>query len=283
MGVELRSMRHSPLCGLPLWIFVSTVLPFQVRAQQSSPAVATSAYPNNADGLRQLLNNMLFAARREDPLELQSMIREMEIPNYQSWFTSNFGQEKGENWGEPYGRWLAKDEKEFQGFFARLAHMEGEFLIESLDSAKTWGSLNGPLDAYRAKWHRHDTPKGDVVTNVGDFYFIEGKFRWFTEGWQHDPFQKPNTGSIVPGKFIKQVQANYPQEARERKIEGTVKLQITMEKDGSVTVQNVVEGDPVLASAAVEAVRRWRCEPWQLNGQPISLQTTIDVSFTLKH
>jgi len=40
---------------------------------------------------------MLLAAKREDWPELQSMIRETEIPNYQSWFTSNFGQEKGES------------------------------------------------------------------------------------------------------------------------------------------------------------------------------------------
>jgi TonB family protein len=226
---------------------------------------------------------MLLAAKREDPSELQSIIREMEIPNYQTWFTSHFGQERGESWAEPYGRWLVKDEKEFQQFFEKLAQMQGEFITQSLDSAKAWGSLNGPLDAYRAKWHRPDAPKGKDLVDVGDFYFVEGKFRWFTEAWEHDPLQKPNTGSIVPGKFIKQVQPNYPEAALERKIEGTVKLQITMERDGSVTVQNVIEGDPVLASAAVEAVRQWRCEPWQLNGQAISLQRTIDVSFTLKH
>jgi TonB family protein len=276
-------MRRSPVRGLALWILVSSVLPYQAHAQQSSPAVATIAYPNNADGLRQLLNNMLLAAKREDRSELQSMIREMEIPNYQTWFTSQFGQERGESWAEPYGRWRAKNEKEFQDFFAKLAHMEGEFITQNFDSTKTWGSLNGPLDAYRAKWHKPDAPRGEDIVDVGDFYFVEGKFRWFTEAWRHDPFQKPNISSIVPGKFIKQVQPKYPEEARKGRIEGTVKLQITMEKDGSVTVQNVIEGDPVLASAAVEAVRQWRCEAWSLNGQPISLQTTIDVPFKLKH
>ena len=274
-------MGRSPLRGLAIWIVVFSVLPYQAHAQQSSPAVATIAYPNNAAGLRQLLNNMLLAAKREDSSELQSMIREMEIPNYQTWFSSQFGQERGESWAEPYGRWLAKNEKELQDFFAKLAHMEGEFITQNLDSAKTWGSLNGPLDAYRAKWLRPDAPKGENVVDVGDFYFVDGKFRWFNGSW-HDPFEKPKTGSIVPAKLVKRVQPIYPAEAREKGIEGTVKLKVIVGKDGSVTVLSVVTGDPLLSPAAIEAVQQWRYEPWQLNGQPIDMDTTIDLVFSLK-
>lgn len=274
-------MRRSPLRGLALWIVVFSVLPYQAHAQQSSPAVSTIAYPNNADGLRQLLNNILLAAKREDSSELQSMIREMEIPNYQTWFSSQFGQERGESWAEPYGRWLAKNEKELQDFFAKLAHMEGEFITQNLDSAKTWGSLNGPLDAYRAKWLRPDAPKGENIVDVGDFYFVDGKFRWFNGSW-HDPFEKPKTGSIVPAKLVKRVQPIYPAEAREKGIEGTVKLKVIVGKDGSVTVLSVVKGDPLLSPAAIDAVQQWRYEPWQLNGQPIDMDTTIDLVFSLK-
>jgi TonB family protein len=209
------------------------------------------------------------------------MIREMEIPNYQTWFSSQFGQERGESWAEPYGRWLAKNEKELQDFFAKLAHMEGEFITQNLDSAKTWGSHNGPLDAYRAKWLRPDAPKGENIVDVGDFYFVDGKFRWFNGSW-HDPFEKPKTGSIVPAKLIKRVQPIYPAEAREKGIEGTVKLRVIVGKDGSVTVLSVVKGDPLLSPAAIEAVQQWRYEPWQLNGQPIDMDTTIDLVFSLK-
>jgi TonB family protein len=209
------------------------------------------------------------------------MIREMEIPNYQTWFSSQFGQERGESWAEPYGRWLAKNEKELQDFFAKLAYMEGEFITQNLDSAKTWGSLNGPLDAYRAKWLRPDAPKGENIVDVGDFYFVDGKFRWFNGSW-HDPFEKPKTGSIVPAKLIKRVQPIYPAEAREKGIEGTVKLRVIVGKDGSVTVLSVVKGDPLLSPAAIEAVQQWRYEPWQLNGQPIDMDTTIDLVFSLK-
>jgi protein TonB len=85
----------------------------------------------------------------------------------------------------------------------------------------------------------------------------------------------------VPARLVKKVQPEYPEAAREKRIEGTVKLQAIVRKDGTVTVQNVVEGDPALSPAAIEAVRQWRYEPGQLNGQPIELQTTIDVVFSL--
>jgi hypothetical protein len=168
------------LHGLALWISVSSVLAVQVHAQQPSPAAATIAYPNNSEGLRQLLNNMLLAARREDESELRSMIRETEIPNYQSWFTTNFGQEKGDSWAGPYGRWLAKNEREFQELMVKLTHMDGEFAVEKLDAAKRYDLLNGPLDEYRASWKRPEAPKGEELVSVADFFFVEGEFRWNT-------------------------------------------------------------------------------------------------------
>jgi len=274
-------MKRSSLLGLALWISVSSALAVRTHGQQPSPVAAKIAYPDNTEGLRQLLNNMLLAARRADESELQSMIKETEIPNYESWFTTNFGQEKGESWAGPYGRWLAKDEKELQELMVKLAHMDGEFAVEKLDAAKRYDLLNGAVDEYRASWKRPGAPKGEELVSIGDFFFVEGRFRWDTGTWSV-PFQKPKTGSIVPAKLVKRVQPIYPAEAREKGIEGTVKLKVIVGKDGSVTVVSIVEGDPLLSPAAIEAVRQWRYEPWQLNGQPIDMDTTIDLVFSLK-
>ncbi len=252
------------------------VISEQVPARTSGPA----SYTNSSTGLRQLLDNILLAARSEDQSELLSMIRETEIPNYQNWFTANFGQEKGESWAEPYGRWLAKNEKEFQVLLVKLTHMDGEFATEKLDSAKRYDLFDGPLDEYRASWKTLAAPKGEELVSIGDFFFVEGKFRW-DSNTHYFPFQKPKTGSIVPAKLVKKVQPEYPAEALEKRIEGIVKLQVIVRTDGSVTVQNVVEGDPALSPAAIEAVRQWHYEPWQLNGKPIDMQTTIDVIFSL--
>jgi TonB family protein len=273
-------MKRSPLRWLGLWIFAACALPSPFHAQQSPPTVATIAYPNNSEGLRGLLDNMLNVAKKGDKEQLQSLIRKLEIPNYETWFTKNFGQEKGESWADPYGRWLTRNENQFEDLMVKLAHMDGEFVVEKMNTAKRYDLLNGPLDGYIASWKVPTESKGKELVTIADFFFVEGKFRWDSTT-QYFPFQKPKTASIVPAKLVKKVQPEYPAEAREKRIEGTVKLQVIVRKDGTVTVQNVVEGDPALSPAAIEAVRQWRYEPWQLNGQPIELQTTIDVVFSL--
>ena len=149
----------SRLSGLLSWILTALVLPSPVRPQLSAPGITATAYANDSDGLRQLLNKMLVAAKSDDPLKLQLMIRETEIPNYRSWFTTNFGQEKGESWAEPYGQGLEKHEKEFQELLVQLAQMDGEFAIEKMATAKS----NRPLDGYLASWKRPTAPKGEEL------------------------------------------------------------------------------------------------------------------------
>ena len=262
-------------------LFVSEVTPAQETRTSSSPqAGRTASYQNSSEGLRRLLNDMLLAAKSDDQSALPSMISETEIPNYQKWFTSNFGPEKGESWAAPYGRWLAKNEKQFQELLVKLAHMDGEFATEKLDSTKRYDLFAGPLDEYLASWKRPGAPNGEQLVSIGNFFFVEGKFRWDSTT-QYFPFEKPNTASFVPAKLIKKIEPEYPAEAQERRIEGTVKLHVVVKKDGSVFVKNVAEGDPVLSPAAIEAVRQWRYEPCKLNGQPIDVETTIDVVFSL--
>jgi len=279
MALHLN-LRRFALLALSSFFLSQMAYAQQATEPTSSRLSSETPYPNSSEGLRQLLNDMLVATKREDQSGLLSMIRETEIPNYQRWFTSNFGQEKGESWAGPYGRWLEKNEKEFQELLVKLAHMDGEFAIEKLNAAKRYDLFNGPLDEYLASWKRPAAPKGEELVSLADFFFVEGKFRWNTT-MQNFPFQKPNTASIVPSKLIKKIQPEYPAEAQEKGIEGTVKLHVVVKKDGSVFVRSVAEGDPLLSPVAIEAVRQWRYEPFQLNGQPIDVETTIDVVFVL--
>lgn len=276
---------HYLLCRLATLAVASLVISPIVLSQQATEskiaqASTAEAYPNTAEGLHRLLKDLLLTAKNGDQAKLRSQIAEMEIPNYENWFTTTFGQEKGESWAGPYGKMLQKDQKEFQDLLVQLSHTEGEFSIQKIDTAKKYDTLAGPLDEYRADWKESAAPKGQEVQHIAEFFFIEGKFRWDSTV-QFFPFQKVKTASIVPAKLVKKVQPDYPAEAQEKRIEGTVKLQVIVRKDGSVTVQNVVEGDPVLSPAAIEAVRQWRYEPCLLNGQPIEVQTTIDLVFTL--
>ena len=72
----------------------------------------------------------------------------------------------------------------------------------------------------------------------------------------------------------------YPDAARANHIEGRVLLQAIVTKDGFVGHLHVIDGDPTLRHAALEAVSTWRYRPYLLNGQPVDVSTTISVDFS---
>src|SRR3989442_12614021 len=69
--------------------------------------------------------------------------------------------------------------------------------------------------------------------------------------------------------------------ARQARIQGVVRLQTVIAKDGTVQELQVLSGHPLLVPSAMEAVRQWRYKPTLLNGEPVEVITTIDVNFVL--
>jgi TonB family protein len=84
---------------------------------------------------------------------------------------------------------------------------------------------------------------------------------------------------VSQGLVIKRVQPKYPPAALATHTQGAVQIEATINKEGSVINPKVLSGDPVLAHAAVEAVRQWRYKPYYLDGEPVEIQTQITVSF----
>jgi len=81
--------------------------------------------------------------------------------------------------------------------------------------------------------------------------------------------------------LAKKVQPEYPQEARDKHIQGAVVLKAEISKEGDVTAMTLVSGHPLLAPAAVEAVKQWKYKPYLLNGRPVAVETQVSVSFAL--
>lgn len=86
---------------------------------------------------------------------------------------------------------------------------------------------------------------------------------------------------VSQGLLVKKVQPAYPPLARQARIQGTVTLQAEISKDGSIENLRLVSGHPMLAPAAIEAVKQWRYKPYMLNGEPVAVETTVMVNFTL--
>ena len=89
------------------------------------------------------------------------------------------------------------------------------------------------------------------------------------------------SSGVAQGLLIRQVNPQYPSPARLARIEGKVVLQALIGKDGSVQNLHVVSGHPMLTGAAMDAVKQWLYKPYYLNGEPVEVETTINVSFTL--
>lgn len=101
------------------------------------------------------------------------------------------------------------------------------------------------------------------------------------------PPPKPNVsrihqgGNVQAAMLVNKVQPSYPPLARQTRISGTVRLHAIIAKDGSVQQLEVISGHPLLVQSALDAVRQWRYRPTLLNGEPVEVDTTIDVIFSL--
>jgi len=88
-------------------------------------------------------------------------------------------------------------------------------------------------------------------------------------------------GNVTAASIITQTKPLYPPLARQARIQGNVVLHAIIDKDGKVAQLEVISGHPLLVQAALDAVKQWRYKPTQLNGDPVEVDTTITVTFTM--
>jgi protein TonB len=86
----------------------------------------------------------------------------------------------------------------------------------------------------------------------------------------------------MQGLLISKEPPIYPEEARTAHIQGTVWMAMEISREGSVCRIVLIGGHPVLAPAAIDAVKQWKYRPYLLNGQPVEVETQVQVNFTLK-
>jgi protein TonB len=84
---------------------------------------------------------------------------------------------------------------------------------------------------------------------------------------------------VSQGLLIKRVQPKYPPTALATHTQGAVQIEAIINKEGNVTNLKVLSGDPVLAKAALEAVRQWRYKPYYLDAEPVEIETQITINF----
>jgi periplasmic protein TonB len=87
---------------------------------------------------------------------------------------------------------------------------------------------------------------------------------------------------VTKGLLVHRVEPAYPTLARSARVQGEVVLSAIIDTNGQITNLQLVSGHPMLVPAALAAVREWRYKPYLLNGQPVEVETTITVIFSLQ-
>jgi protein TonB len=90
-------------------------------------------------------------------------------------------------------------------------------------------------------------------------------------------------GGVMEAMLVNRVEPIYPTAAKNMHVSGSVVISALIASNGSIQSLKVVSGSPLLASAALTAVREWRYKPTLLNGTPVQVETLITVNFILDY
>jgi TonB family protein len=170
---------------------------------------------------------------------------------------------------------------------------EGKFSFSSLPSGDyDLRAIKRGFEDFKAKEQlaSGQDKTQDIALNVAAVAYEEdviakGTVKGVAPGEQGGKTKRVRVGGdIQAGKIVSKVQPVYPEAAKAAGSQGTVVLHAVIGTDGSVLSLRVVNDkvDPALARASIESVSKWRYSPTLLNGQPIEVETTIEVNFTLQ-
>lgn len=87
--------------------------------------------------------------------------------------------------------------------------------------------------------------------------------------------------AAAEGSLLHRVEPEYPEDARQQKIQGAIVLDVHIGSDGAVQDMQLVSGPPELAQASTDAVKQWRFKPRKVNGHPAEMQTRVTLNFRL--
>jgi len=99
--------------------------------------------------------------------------------------------------------------------------------------------------------------------------------------FSRSPNEQIVTQEETKGKLIHKVAPKYPKTARQKGIQGTVVICVTIGKDGTIKDLRAMSGPEELVPAALDAVKKWRYQPFELKGETVEVDTDIRVNFQL--
>lgn len=282
------------------FLVVTSISAARLSEQSTNP----SAYPNSTDGLQKLVWDMLTAQKNGGDGALAPYLQSLALPNSAAWFFAAFGQENGAQLAIFYDAWTSARNFQIAGDLARAAASQmtdiaamsfmrpGESGATDKDSYFL-GLLKEPQTLYVVNF----SSAGGASMRWAYFVYVDGAFRYLgpladlrfaSSLATSNPSSSTElvrrirvAGNVAEARVTHRVPPVYPPAALSGRLEGAVDVHTVIGPDGSVQSVDATSGNPVFVSAAEAAVRQWKFDPLLLNGQPVTIDTTITINFHL--
>lgn len=271
----------------------------------SSPgqAAVLSTYPNSTGGLQKLVWDMLAAQKSGGDKALAPYLQALTLPNGSAWFSAAFGQENGAQLATFYDAWTNARNFQIAGDLARAAASQMAD-VAALSFARPGDSGATDKDNYFLGLLKQ--PQTFYVVNFSSangasmrwayFVYVDGAFRYlgpladlrFTASLPQSNSSSAElarrvrvSANVEQARITHRVLPVYPPDALAERLEGSVDVHTIIGPDGTVQSVDTTSGNPVFVAAAEAAIRQWKFDPLLLNGQPVTVDTTITVNFHL--
>lgn len=301
------------------WLFAATS-PSQEPARippTPPPATIPAApdYPDSTSGLEHLAKDIIKAQRENDGARAEALLRSLILPTPRLWYETTFGPTIARSEGMLYASATPNLPATLAGDFLNaqtqhFSHLEAHRYDKTCDDDAgelAFGILHArlePIPLYELRF----MVAGNQFLRMYAFVYVDGAFRFILppklEGnvfaYTYDSTSKssaapgsssdpdPNAprlrigGPVQAAKIVYRVEPTYPEKARRERLQGTVTLHALITKDGSIRKLYVLKGYCSLAEASVLAVKQWRYKPTLLNGEPVEVDTAIQVIYQLQ-
>jgi TonB family protein len=274
-----------------------SIVPSASAQQFANTALTGSvtSYADSPEGLKALIGDIFAALRAGNEARASELLDNLAVPDYKAWFVKEFGFDEGQRLALKYAELAPQARFEIEKLFnSALSERRTDVTVTSLQKPldpKVAGldravveSMQAPITLYSADGRSSDQP---YAVFLGRYFYLQGGFRYVNDRVLQALGSAPAPrirlgGQVVASKLIHQPQPIYPDGARRSRIEGSVILHAIIGTDGHVKELSLVSGDPVLADAAISAVRQWQYQPTKLNDVPAEVDTTITVTFRMR-
>jgi len=292
--------------GCSLVLFTLAAVPALGRRSQAVSSSQNSKlfYPNTTDGLQNLIGDILRAAKTKDSGEEAELIRSLLMPENSTWFTDEYGPGFGTSLAAAYRRIVPSLEEEIKTIYH--GNVRRGWMSPRILSYRDPEQVNAPIDHFlncmnqivplyqtvfqgtSASFYMSQNSGENGKQAAGDldgfFVYDQGGFRFIPgDIMMMLPKERPVRirldMNVMRSKVVNRVYPRYPQEALAKHIAGKVVIRLELDRDGKIRDAKVIEGNPVLSQAVMDAVKQWRFEPTRLDGDPVEVEVDMEMGF----